>query len=147
MNEPPCVVDASVALKWALDDEEHIAEAVALRDAWVHRGEHRPVAPSLFYYEVVNGLCTAARRGRIAPEVGAELLRHLLAVGVRLIDPDAEHIYQLANRYSIAAYDSAYLALAEALDCPLWTGNRFFHAAVSDRATRVRWIGDYAPTR
>ena len=27
------VVDASVSLKWALDDEEHVEQAVALRDA------------------------------------------------------------------------------------------------------------------
>jgi len=138
------VIDASVALKWALDDEEHIAEAIALRDDWVHRAEHRLVAPSLYYYEVINGLCTAARRRRIAAELGAELLRHLLGVGVRLVDPDAEHVYRVANTYSIAAYDAAYLALAEALDCFLWTGDRLFHAAVSGSASRVRWIGDYA---
>jgi len=30
------VLDASVALKWALNDEEHVYEAIALRDDWVH---------------------------------------------------------------------------------------------------------------
>jgi hypothetical protein len=30
---PYRVIDASVALKWALDDEEAVTQAVALRDA------------------------------------------------------------------------------------------------------------------
>jgi len=140
---PYVVVDASVALKWALDDEEYVAQAVALRDDWIYRGKHRPVAPSLFYYEVINGLRTAVLRERITQEIGAELLKNLLAVGVRLVDPEAGRIYQLSCDLRIAAYDAAYLALAEALDCPLWTGDRPFYEAVHDGAPRVRWIGDY----
>jgi predicted nucleic acid-binding protein len=144
MNEVPyVVVDASVALKWAFNDEEHVAQAVALRDDWVYKGKHRLVAPSLFYYEVINGLRTAVLRGRIAMGTGVELLKHLLAVGVRLVDPEAEHIYQLACGFRIAAYDAAYLALAEVLDCLLWTGDRRFYEAVHGKAPQVRWIGDY----
>ena len=43
---PYAVVDASVSLKWALDDEEAVAEAVALRDAAID-GRFEMVAPSL----------------------------------------------------------------------------------------------------
>ena len=138
------VIDASVALKWGLDDEEYVAQAVALRDDWVLYKKHRPVAPSLFYYEVINGLRTAVLRKRIAQKVGAEILRGILDIGVLLVDPEAEHLYRLACDYGIAAYDAAYLALAEALDCPLWTGDRSFYLAVHGKNPRVRWIGDYA---
>ncbi|HDN79197.1 MAG: hypothetical protein DRI61_06260 [Chloroflexi bacterium] len=137
------VVDASVALKWGLDDEEHVAQAVALRDDWVLYKKHRLVAPSLFYYEVINGLRTAVLRGRITQELGAEILRNILGIGVLLVDPEAERIYRLACNHGIAAYDAAYLALAEALDCLLWTGDKSFYHAVHEKEPRVRWIGDY----
>jgi len=57
------VVDASVSLKWALDDEEAVPQAVALRDAAFRDGAQM-VAPSLWLYEITNGLVTAVRRGR-----------------------------------------------------------------------------------
>ena len=140
---PYVIVDASVALKWGLDDEEHVAQAVALRDDWVLYKKHRLVAPSLFYYEVINGLRTAVLRGRIAQELGAEILKNILGIGVLLVDPEAERIYRLACNYGIVVYDAAYLALAKVLDCPLWTGDRPFYRAVHGKEPRVRWIGDY----
>jgi len=67
----------------------------------------------------------------------------LFDLGVRMVDPEAQHIYDLACAWSIAAYDAAYLALAEALDCLLWTGNRRFYRLMRGREPRVRWIGDF----
>ncbi|MBI2323132.1 MAG: hypothetical protein HYU88_13815 [Chloroflexi bacterium] len=43
-GSPYVVVDASVSLKWALDDEAHVGKAVALRDAAI-RGRFAMVAP------------------------------------------------------------------------------------------------------
>jgi len=82
-------------------------------------------------------------RGRITQDTGAKLLSRLLTIGVRLVDPRAGHIYRLANMHNIAVYDAAYLALAEALGCQLWTGDRHFYQAVYEKAPQVRWIGDY----
>jgi len=83
-------------------------------------------------------------RRRLEAEIGSQLLQHLLDIGIRFVDPGAEDIYLLAIRYSIAAYDAAYLALSEAIDCPVWTGDRRFYEAVRNQTTRVRWIGDYS---
>jgi predicted nucleic acid-binding protein len=139
------VVDASVSLKWALDDEDAISEAAALRDEAI-RGQFEMVAPSLWLYEVVNGLVTAARRGRVTQDAGRQALVHMLEISVRLADPEARDVYQTALRYGIAAYDAAYLALAEALRAPLWTGDRRLYEAVSPSTSFVRWIGDYDST-
>ena len=87
---------------------------------------------------------TAVLRKRITSEVGEEILRSILAIGVLLVDPEAERIYRLACEYGIAAYDAAYLALAQVLDCILWTGDRAFYHAVHRNEPRVRWIGDYS---
>lgn len=143
---PYVVVDASVSLKWALDDEEAVTQAIALRDAAL-RGHHRLVAPSLWLYEVTNGLVMAVRRRRLATEMGAQALRHLLTLGVRLADPAASDVYEQAVRYGLTAHDAAYLALAEALRAPLWTGDRRLHAAVQDATALVRWIGEYEEER
>ena len=140
---PYLVVDASVALKWALDDEEAVAQAVALRDAGIG-GEFQMLAPSLWLYEVSNGLVMAVRRGRLAPELGGQALQHILVLGVRLADPEAGDVYERAVRHGLTAHDAAYLALAEALDIPLWTGDRRFYEATRESVDRIHWIGDYS---
>ena len=144
--EPPptpfLVVDASVSLKWALDDEDGVVQAVALRDAAI-AGRFEMVAPSLWLYEVTNGLITAVQRKRLATETGEQALQHIFTVGVRLADPPIANVYQLSLQYKLAAYDAAYLALAESLGAPLWTGDRRFYEAVRDSADFVHWIGDY----
>jgi predicted nucleic acid-binding protein len=142
-DRPLVVVDASVCLKWALDDEEAVAQAVALRDDAL-AGRFRLVAPSLWLYEVINGLVVAARMNRLAGDLGAQALRHILNLRVvHLADPDSDTVYAASLHHGIAAYDSAYLALAETLGVPLWTGDRRFYEAVGPAVPLVRWIGDY----
>ena len=43
------------------------------------------------------------------------------------------------------AYDSHYLALAEALDCEFWTADQPFYRAARNSYPRVQWIGNYNP--
>jgi predicted nucleic acid-binding protein len=141
-EEPHLVVDASVSLKWALDDEEHIENALALRDNGL-QGQFRMVAPSLWLYEVANGLITATRRNRVTPGQGRELLGLLTAIGVRFADSEIEECYKTALRYRVALYDATYLSLAHALEADLWTGDFKFFESVRKDAPFVRWIGDY----
>ena len=57
-----------------------------------------------------------------------DILVLAVSLGIELIVPDQEHIRKAftwtrqLNR--IAAYDSFYLALAESLDCELWTADK-----------------------
>ncbi len=138
------VVDASVALKWALDDEDHVQQAVALRDAALREGRFRMLAPSLWAYEIANGLVVAARRGRIDAATGEAALRYILALGVRLVDPRPVDVYREAERWHLSAYDAAYLALARAVEGVVWTGDRRFYQALRSRTSLVRWIGEFA---
>lgn len=139
------VVDASVSLKWALDDEEEVPKAIELRD-FALAGHARMVAPSLWLYEVLNGVVVAVRRRRLAPSLGAEVVTALTSLGVELADPPAERTCEVALGHAVAAYDAAYLALAEELDTAVWTGDRRFYDAVRD-TERVRWIGDWTAGR
>ena len=136
------VVDASVSLKWALDDEDAVAEALALRDAGID-GTIQMVAPSLWLYEVTNGLLAATRQGRMDAALGRQALELVVALGVRLADPPPGDVYDLARSYGVAAYDAAYVTLAEALSSELWTGDRRLYNALRVRASFVHWIGDF----
>lgn len=136
------VVDASVSLKWALDDEEHVDNAVALRDAALGGG-FLMVAPSVWSDEVTNGLVTAARRGRLDPDQGLQAVGDLHSLNVQLLGPEPADVYVQSLRYDVAAYDAAYLVVAEALDTVMWTGDRRFYEAVHAATDRVRWIGDF----
>jgi len=50
-------------------------------------------------------------------------------------------IWPLARRFDRSAYDAAYLALAQARDEPLVTGDLRLYNAVRDHLDWVRWIG------
>ena len=138
------VVDASVVLKWQFDDEDCVPQAIALRDDYYARGAVRVIAPQLLMYEVVNGIATATRRKRLSPDKAAEAMGNLLALGIELRGVEPLRILQVALRYNLAAYDAAYLVLAEAEDCDLWTGDRTFYQVVKAESHRVKWIGNYA---
>lgn len=139
----PTVVDASVVLKWQLDDEEAVAQAVALRDDFLLHGRITLAAPSLLVYELTNGILTATRQGRLSRNQAEEGLATLLAAGIRLMPVEAPRIFALSMRWKLSAYDGAYLASAEELGSDVWTGDRAFYTACRGKGSRVRWIGDY----
>lgn len=137
------VVDASVALKWQLPDEDFIPQAMALLHDAVVRHEVSLVAPSLFLYEVTNAIGMSAKRARLASDVADEALANLLAANMEQFAPEPARILRLCRRFSIAAYDAAYVALALQLRADLWTGDRPLYEATRGELASVRWIGDY----
>jgi predicted nucleic acid-binding protein len=138
------VVDASVVLKWQLDDENCVSQAIALRDDYFARGAVRVIAPQLLMYEVVNGIATATRRKRLSPDTAYQAMENLVSLNIEFRNVEPLRVLEMALRYNLAAYDAAYLVLAEAESCDLWTGDRAFYQAVRDETHHVRWIGDYA---
>jgi len=136
------VVDASVILKWLLDDEESVPQAIALRDESL-RTSSALVAPSLWVYEVTNGLVTAAKRDRISPTDVRLAIDDILLIGIQSRTPPVQRVASLAIAHRLAAYDSAYLALAEQENCELWTGDYAFYKTMRAKLPWVKWIGDY----
>lgn len=141
-EETYLVIDASVSLKWVLDDEENTENALALRDDGI-RGRFQMVAPSLWLYEVANGMVTATRRSRVTHEQGRESLALLTAMAIRFADAELDDCYRTALKYRVAFYDATYMTLADALGTDLWTGDLKFFENVRADAHFVRWIGDY----
>ena len=137
------VVDASVVLKWQLGDEQYVAQAVAIKDDFLIRGAITLIAPHLLVCEVINGILSAVKKKRIKAGLVREMVGNFLAAGVELRSADPWRIVELSAQYNISAYDAAYVALAQAEGCDLWTGDRPLYQAVRQYLPAVRWIGDY----
>jgi predicted nucleic acid-binding protein len=90
-----------------------------LRDRLVDEDLH---APSLVDYEVVSALRGMVRRGALDTARAAAVLTDLDDLPMERWPAHAElrrRAWEL--RDAVSAYDAAYVALAEALDCPLVT--------------------------
>jgi predicted nucleic acid-binding protein len=140
------VVDASVAVKWQMADEEETPAATAiLWDAL--DGRVTLFAPALIRCEVANALCIAVRKGRLGNDEALAALDDFLQAPLSILEYDAvlRRAYVLAEQYARSVYDASYLALAEYLGIPLYTGDRRLYNAVNNSLPWVRWIGSYPP--
>ena len=136
------VVDASVALKWALH-EEYTEEALALWDVWQESAE-RVIAPPLFRSEVTNVIHRRVRRAELDPNDASDILETLISL-VASMEPVGLHARALAVAIALnlsSTYDAMYLALAESQGCEVWTADRRFARAVESQFGQVRWIGE-----
>lgn len=112
------VIDASVAVKW-LVDEPGTDAAIALLDEELH-------APDLIYAEVANILWKKQMRGEVDPDIAAysvEALTHvqMSAEPCAVLAADAA---TLAVRLGHPAYDCFYLALARRIGGTLVTADK-----------------------
>lgn len=142
------VMDASAALTFALDDEKHHAQAVALVAALVKRGL-RLCAPSIFAYECDSVIRRRVHLGTLTPDAAKEARELIAALGVEIVyDPASrERAYQIAEQYDQPrVYDAAYAAFAEARGLELWTDDeRFYNAVTTGKKPLgfVKFVGNY----
>jgi predicted nucleic acid-binding protein len=138
------VVDASVGVKWQLDDEEHVDKAEAIKRAFVRRALTLMV-PVIFAVEWANALNVAIARGRFPAEAWREALADLEGLQLSVENPPGllSEAWQLARVYGRTVYDGLYLALAKLEHCEMVTGDRKLFNAVSSHLDWVCWIGDY----
>ena len=109
-RQPLVVPDASVLLKWVLpaEDEGHVTQAQALRQAFVDK-DIALLLPPLWFYEVGNILT------RRQPEDADARLRMLVNMAIPEAKPDPvwhEAICTLVNTHNVTFYDAAYHGLA-----------------------------------
>ena len=113
------VLDASVLLKWFLEEEDR-------EKALVHwkrhiEGDETIAVPDLLFYEIANTLLL--RTALSADEIQRSLDEvrscdlHVAAFS------EIPGVPQLARRHSLTAYDASYVALAQALRCRFVTAD------------------------
>ncbi|MBV8113669.1 MAG: type II toxin-antitoxin system VapC family toxin [Silvibacterium sp.] len=110
----PLVVDASLALAWALPDE---SSAYADKVLAVVEAEGLRV-PELWACEVANGLAVAYLRKRITSADEDDFLTALSSLRIDVAHPvhaaaAVRDGTAAAMRYRLTAYDAAYVDLAE----------------------------------
>lgn len=109
------VVDASVLVAALLDtgDAGRWAESLIASDAIA--------APELAMVETTNILRRLERANETSSFEATLAQRNLMSLDIQLFpfSPFADRIWALGN--NITSYDAWYVALAEALDCPLAT--------------------------
>ena len=122
------VIDASVVVKW-FKDEDHSAEALALRADWA-AGKISLHTVELLPFEVLNAL-------RYDPTQTSQTLRMLAAnlldypFRVIPISEIAEDTAENALRYGITIYDAAYLTAAQHLGSKAYTADQKLIAKVA----------------
>jgi predicted nucleic acid-binding protein len=141
MTSDLVVIDASVALKAVLPNPLQ-ARCLVLVQTFV---EVQPVAPALWAYETTSVIAKAVYFREITEKEARLTLEKLDGLGVRLFVADSEQ-NEAAFEWTLklkraSAYDSYYLALAQALECDFWTADkRLFNSLQETHIGWLHWI-------
>lgn len=142
------VVDASIALKWAITESDSNTARTLLTE-WVSKGMEIK-APALLAYEITNILYREVRAGRISldtAKIGIKLIFRTVKLVLSKNSSFSIRAMTLAERYSLpASYDAHYLAFAEEQDCELWTADTRLWRSVKGQLDWVRTLESYSPS-
>ena len=104
-------------------------------------------APLSWEHEIVSALRKATAARLINKKEADNALQRMLILGVERSSPNPDYhrsALQWAERANqTVAYDSQYLALAEALQADFWTADiRLFDSLKSKKLNWLHWIGE-----
>ena len=139
-----CVVDASVAIKLLLH-EELSDRAAALFAQLTVSPPARFYVPDHFFIECANVLWKYARFYGYDRDAALQDLTDLRQLPWHSL-PTRELAHAslaLGLDYEIAAYDAAYVVLAESVKVPLVTADEKMLQRLVDSDCDVRWLGDW----
>jgi len=115
------VIDASLALRWFLDDEADRNYALSILASL---SKNRAVVPILWFYEVGNGLVMAYRRKRITRDQIQGFLERVKALPIDAAEYTPAQVLEIpavAQEHNLTNYDAAYLGVAIRFGLPLAT--------------------------
>lgn len=138
------VVDASLAVKWLVDEEDS-DRAHAVLESWVARDVTR-IAPYLMPFEVANALHRRVARGELSVANSTRMMTRLLGSSLEFRHSTGLHVRALelaSDLGQAAAYDAHYLALAESMSCEMWTADHRLYQRARAGVGNVRWIGEF----
>jgi len=129
------VVDASMAIKWAVDEDQH-----ALARALMNHDEL--VAPDFAMFEVANILWKKVKLGEIGQEQASAALPGVRRVFARFVPASTlvDRALSLAIELKHPVYDCLYLATAEAEAADVVTADKRFVTAVADTPHAARLV-------
>jgi predicted nucleic acid-binding protein len=118
------VLDASVALKWVLD-EPNVDRALFLRKEYDLLGVTELIAPDIFPVEIAHVLSKGFRQGKLTADEANSHLADILTSAPQLI-PSSDLLpraFAIAQETRTGVYDALYLALGESETTPVVTAD------------------------
>lgn len=118
------ILDASVALKWVLNEDDSAAARLLRADYLA--GEHEFIVPDILPVEIGHALTKAERKGAI-PVGNAALLATRIILILPELYPNLDLISRaidISSDYRIGVHDCVYVALAEQEGAPLITADQ-----------------------
>lgn len=144
-STPAVVIDAGIGLYTVID----VPLGESAQAAWTRWQEDGVAvyAPAMWRSEVTSVLHKLFHLGQLTEAEAEAALETALTLDVQIVEADDElcrQSFRWATRLNTAAaYDAFYVALAERLGAPLWTGDRrLANNARQNGASWVYWIGD-----
>jgi predicted nucleic acid-binding protein len=133
------ILDASVALRWLLDDpvSPHAERVKQL----LIKGA-RATVPLLWHLEMSNGLAVAERRSILSPANIDQALLHIEQIVSQRVDTSSAFVstrqsLATARAFKLSAYDAVYLDLARQERLPLATLDERLRAAASQAGVEL----------
>jgi len=141
---PQFVVDASIAVKWHLRDEQD-AETVIQVLTDYRDGRKSLVAPEQIRYEVPGAIRNAVRTRRMTADAGAMAVADFLSWNIPTVTDNALTLngYRLAIRFGCWFYDGLYVALAERANASLVHADNRLRNAIGGTFPLEMWMDDY----
>jgi predicted nucleic acid-binding protein len=140
------VLDASVVLRWAFEDETDRTGAVRVEQA-LREARIRAVEPPLFLLEVAAALERGMREGRIDRTQSDAVLGALDLVTFEEVDPHAfaTATFRLALATGLRVPDAAYVEVAGIRRATLITADRRQREAAEQIGIAVVALSDLPP--
>ncbi|MCI0440535.1 MAG: type II toxin-antitoxin system VapC family toxin [Chloroflexi bacterium] len=138
------VVDSSVVVK-LLVNEVFTDKADALARTWARSGT-LPVAPHFMMDESANAIFRRVVLGQLSLDDAIRLTNILASSEIELYSPTVSYARALDLAHQLqqnVIYDAHYLALAELMDCDMWTADERFFRAARQSFDRVKWLGNF----
>lgn len=134
------VVDASVAVKWFVE-EEFTEQALRMIDDYeARRVDLR--STQLMPFEVLNALRYNPELGEAEVEKAGDALARLKIALYPLLGELNVASVKAAPTYGLTVYDASYLSLSRLLDCNLYTADGKLVSKTKGEAT-VRHVREY----
>lgn len=123
MNE--AVLDASVVLRWAFDDETDREGALRVA-ARLADGSLRAVAPPTFLAEVAGVLVRATRAGRLSKDAADAVMSELVKVAIDEVEPHGFAVAAMKHAlgHGLHVQDATYLETARRTGATLVSADR-----------------------
>jgi predicted nucleic acid-binding protein len=139
------ILDASVAVKWFLLDEELIKEARVVRDG-ILDDRLRLNAPAVLWSEVAQSVVRAVRRGRLDRTFARPIAQAIAEVKplIGAVELDPVDTVVTALQTELNAYDAQYLSLGASQGVSVLTADVRMLQQGRAHGYDVVWLGDVA---